>query len=874
MTRIRVAIGEVQSTLAEEILVDITEKQPDMEFVGQIENSTLKDSLIKRNAEVLICEVGPTELPEVCRELFTDENPPLVVGLSRSGRDATVCMANTGVAQLTSVIRTAVLSGNSRSNVIELVRPSELDASDEPIKPYSSNSEFLDDQLRSLKYAVLSEVAVLDARLWESDRHHVNHNQGMIITPEEVRALLLKSGLPVFEKHGDELRKRHQRSAEHLRRRIGETLTRPDAPPLVRFIDEFGLQPFDVFCITATFALEVDRNAYGKAYAFLQDDATQRHPSLELLVRLYEGGGEAQRWERAKAFDSLRPLRQWRLLRFAQRGESELSTPLGHRIELDDRIARFLLGLDDLGSELSEIATVRNWDDDALRVTPPEESLARLSSLVRNVRDDSPAAPSHLVVQVHGRYGTGRRSLIAGVCEKHGLRLIRVDAGKLMGLPSAAFQNSLRVLAREFMLQPSALCLENVDPLLDDQVPSTEGLKAIAQALQIPRSVTFLIGARPWSPDGLFRDGVFHRVGMRLPDSNEARRIWAQELAKEILDPELGGRDEAADQLAARFTLSPGQIHDAIADARTQKLSQSRSTPLTLATLYKACRQQCGHRLAKLATHFSSTLKWKDLVLPENQLSQLRELETAIKNSSGVLQDWNFASRLPYGRGITALFSGPSGTGKTMAAGILAHELGLDLYKIDLSQVVSKYIGETEKNLDRIFQQAEDANAMLFFDEADALFGKRSAIKDAHDRYANIEIAYLLQKMEERLGVTILATNLKTNLDDAFARRIRYSIDFPMPEYAQRLQIWRSSLPKEVQLAGDVDLPRLAKRLRVSGGSIMNVCVGAASLAYKPGGEIAMKDFLHAAKRELQKLSQQYDESDFAETEVTAANAA
>ena len=188
---------------------------------------------------------------------------------------------------------------------------------------------------------------------------------------------------------------------------------------------------------------------------------------------------------------------------------------------------------------------------------------------------------------------------------------------------------------------------------------------------------------------------------------------------------------------------------------------------------------------------------WNDLILPVTQRNQLRELETAIRNVRGVLEDWKFESRLPYGRGITALFSGPSGTGKTMAAGILARELGLDLYQIDLSRVVSKYIGETEKNLDRIFEEAEDANAMLFFDEADALFGKRSAIKDAHDRYANIEVAYLLQKMEEREGVTIMATNLRANIDDAFLRRIRFLVDFPLLEQAHRLEIWRGALPKK-----------------------------------------------------------------------------
>jgi SpoVK/Ycf46/Vps4 family AAA+-type ATPase len=262
---------------------------------------------------------------------------------------------------------------------------------------------------------------------------------------------------------------------------------------------------------------------------------------------------------------------------------------------------------------------------------------------------------------------------------------------------------------------------------------------------------------------------------------------------------------------------------------------------------------------------------WDDLVLPEQQRSQLRELETSIRNASGVLADWNFQSRLPYGRGITALFSGASGTGKTMAAGILARELGLDLYTIDLSRVVSKYIGDTEKNLDQIFQQAEDAAAMLFFDEADALFGKRSAIRDAHDRYANIEVAYLLQKMEEREGVTILATNLRANIDDAFQRRIRFGIEFPLPEFAQRLEIWRRSLPKEIRLADDVDLSILARRLRVSGGSIMNVCVTAASLAYEPGGAIHMRHLLHASKRELQKLGQQFSEEEFSVADFAVA---
>jgi len=874
MTRIRVAIGEVQSPILEDILVEITHGQPDMEFVGQVEKAHLKESIARRNAEVLICEVDTSELPEVCREFLSEQNPPLVVGLSRGGREATIWIANAGVAQLTSVIRSALVSSGGSRNVIELVRSAESEPNKEPAEPYSSVSECLDDHLRVLDLALLAQVDAFESTIWDEN---VQRLQGLAISPDEVRALLQKSGSPAHERLGNEVhgpRRRLAEQLEQLKRRIDKSVGRPDAPPFVRLIEKFDLDPFEQFCVTATLALEVDRNTYGKAYAFLQDDATRKNPSLELLLRLYEGHGENQTWEMARAFDTSRPLRRWSLLRLAQREEGEPSTPFGRRIELDDRTARFLLGLDDLGPQLEEVTTTQFWPTDALRVTPPNEAREQSIRLVGDVKQRSRSAPSHVVIHVYGRYGTGRRSLVASVCQTLGLRLLRVDAAKLVGLPAAAFEDSLRLLSRESILQPTAICLENIDALVNEEIPTAHSFGNICEAFQVPSSVTFLIGERPWTPEGVFRDGVFQSIALTLPTTLEAQQIWSQELAKEILDPDLGGAYQAAVQLAATFSLSPGQIHDAVAAARTDKLWKAGGAPLTLRDLYRGCRQQCGHRLAKLATQVSSELSWSDLVLPEKQLSQLSELETSIRNASGVLHDWDFASRLPYGRGTTALFSGPSGTGKTMAAGILARELGLDLYKIDLSRVVSKYIGETEKNLDRIFQQAEDANAMLFFDEADALFGKRSAIKDAHDRYANIEVAYLLQKMEERNGVTILASNLRTNMDDAFVRRIRYSIEFPMPEFAQRLQIWQNSLPTKIRLADDVDFRMLAKSVRVSGGSIMNACIGAASLAYKPGGAIEMKHFLRAAKRELQKLGQQYSETDFSEVDVATASAA
>jgi hypothetical protein len=862
MSRIRVALSEVQSAMLRDILAQITGQQPDMEFVGQVRRPNLKDDIASQKPDVLICDVRPDELPDVCRELFAAPDPPVVVGLAHDGREAAICIPNAGAAQLMSVVRSAILEAGEQSKVVELLRPSDGERNGAANEPYASNLDCLNDQLRCLDLALLAEVDAFESTIWDEGAQRL---QGLAISPDEVRALLQGSARAEGQRQSGEFKRRRQRLTEWTAKRLAATSSRPDAPRFVQLIDRFRLGPFEQFCIVAALAAEIDRNKYGKAFALLQDDVTRKQPSWELLLRLHEGSSDADRWRAAHAFDAPRPLRRWNLVRLAPRDTGEPATPFGRRVELDDRMSRYLLGLDDLGPQMEEFATAAPWELDGLRVLAPSGIEERLVQLVSDVRDGAPGAPPRLIAHIWGRQGTGRRSLVVAICQRHDLRLLRVDAGRLAVLPGTSFEEALVLLARECVLQPTSICLENIDPLLEDDAVSAQSLRALARVVRTLSPVTFIVGQRPWFPEQLFGEGVYQSIALDLPKAAEARRVWAEALEDALLAPEAGGSDRAAIELASRFRLSPGQIQDAVAAAQTRALwEKPRGSSLTLTDLYRGCREQCSHRLGTLARPVTTEFGWDDLVLPEKQRTQLRELEAAIRNASGVLQDWNFQSRLPYGQGITALFSGPSGTGKTMAAGILARELGFDLYKIDLSRVVSKYIGETEKNLDRIFQQAEDANAMLFFDEADALFGKRSAIKDAHDRYANIEIAYLLQKMEERLGVTILASNLKTNMDDAFVRRIRFGIDFPLPEFAQRLEIWRTSLPKGLRLADDVDLTVLAKRLRVSGGSIMNMCVGAAALAYEPGGAIGMRHFTHAAKRELQKLGYQYSEKDFA----------
>jgi SpoVK/Ycf46/Vps4 family AAA+-type ATPase len=323
-----------------------------------------------------------------------------------------------------------------------------------------------------------------------------------------------------------------------------------------------------------------------------------------------------------------------------------------------------------------------------------------------------------------------------------------------------------------------------------------------------------------------------HEVELPPPDLRARRTAWTAILT---------GAPALAHELAGRFRLTPGQIRAVAADV-------ARVTQTALPTRddwYSACRRASGQGLATVAEKLTPIHGWDDLVLDEHSRGTLLALRDQVVHRERVLDDWGLGTRIAGSRGLSALFAGPPGTGKTMAAAVVAADLGLDLYRVDLSRVVSKYIGETEKNLSRIFAEAHEANAVLLFDEADALFGKRTDVSDAHDRYANIEVSYLLQRMEHYEGITILASNLRHNMDEAFLRRLRFIVDFPFPEPAHL----RAGAP----LAADLDLPLLADRLAVSGGTIRNVVLSASFLAAAEDTAVGMDQLLRAARRELAK---------------------
>jgi SpoVK/Ycf46/Vps4 family AAA+-type ATPase len=313
------------------------------------------------------------------------------------------------------------------------------------------------------------------------------------------------------------------------------------------------------------------------------------------------------------------------------------------------------------------------------------------------------------------------------------------------------------------------------------------------------------------------------------PTSEEQQALWR--------NVGVNGQVEA---LVSQFDLSAANIRAAAAQSESPE------------QLWMACRSQSRPRLDNLAQRIDTRASWNDIVLPVAQLAMLREIAAHVRQRAKVYEAWGFAQKCARGLGISALFAGASGTGKTLAAEVLADELRLDLYRIDLSQVVSKYIGETEKNLRRVFDAAEEGGAILLFDEADALFGKRSEVKDSHDRYANIEISYLLQRMEAYRGLAILTTNMKNALDPAFLRRIRFVVQFPFPDAAERIEIWRRIFP--VQTPVDrLDISKLAK-LHVAGGNIRNIALNAAFLAADANEPVRMSHLLRAARTEYAKI--------------------
>jgi hypothetical protein len=591
---------------------------------------------------------------------------------------------------------------------------------------------------------------------------------------------------------------------------------------LRRLARAFQLDPDDIELLLIALAPDLDPR-FERLYGYLHDDVSRRRASAGLAIELAgAGAGIASGVERVR-LGPHGPLVAGGIV-LVEDGDRPFLT---RSLRVADRVTAHLLGDDQPDAAIAD-----------LLIESVPAPIGDVELLTRAIDSGIP------LVYIHERSGSSGRSLAAAALGALGRPVLQIDLARLG--PTDNPRDVAAATSRESGLRGAGIVAGPIETL------SERGAGAV-RAFAECRAPVVLIGNRPWDPTWAREAALL--LEAPVPSIAQRHELWLGSLNGERpidFDPAV---------VTLAFRLTPDQIVRAAESARRVTVAGAR--PMTVADISSGARAQNAAGLERLARRIEPVANWDDLVLPDATEAQIHELTARARHRDKVIGEWGMGGGNSRRLGITALFAGDSGTGKTMSAEVLAGDLGFDLYVIDLSTVVDKYIGETEKNLDRIFTEADRVNGVLLFDEADALFGKRSEVKDARDRYANVEVAYLLQRMESFDGMAILTTNLRANVDEAFIRRLDAIVDFALPEEEHRLILWERNLPPAVPKDDGIDLDFLARRFKLSGGDIRNICVAAAYLAAAEDRAVSMGDLIRATEREYQKLGRLTVEAEF-----------
>jgi SpoVK/Ycf46/Vps4 family AAA+-type ATPase len=580
----------------------------------------------------------------------------------------------------------------------------------------------------------------------------------------------------------------------------------PAPPAIDRVCELFGLSPFERNTLLLCASVEMD-SSLAALCAEVLGHSQRGYATFGLAMAI---SPDAQ-WS---ALMPTRPLRRFRLVDVAAAGQGLTAAPL----RIDERILHYLAGLNVLDARLEGLLQGRRAPD-----WIAADHVAAATQIAHVLEPYLQYAP---IVHVCGDDPNGQDDTATVAAMRAGRQLYVVRSGELPAVGPDLEQLSV-LWQREAALVPAALLIQC------ETGGYTASTRHLADRLQ---GLVFVASREP-----LRFDRPFVRFDVNKPQPTEQKRLWQQ-----ALGPAAAALNGALDDLSQQFRLSARMI------SSTGFLIASSKDHVGTDELWNACRSLARPKLEDLAQRIVPAAGWDDLVLPDVQQQTLKQLTAQVRHRMTVYESWGFAAKGRRGLGVTALFVGESGTGKTLAAEVIANDLGLDLYRIDLSSVVSKYIGETEKNLKQVFDAAEEGGVLLLFDEADALFGKRSEVRDSHDRYANIEVGYLLQRMEAYAGLAILTTNLKSSLDKAFQRRLRFTVSFPFPDVKQREAMWGRVFPASTPTT-ELDTKKLAQ-LNVTGGSIRNIAVNAAFLAASSTRSVSMGHLLQAARLEAHKI--------------------
>ena len=659
--------------------------------------------------------------------------------------------------------------------------------------------------------------ALLDYRLYLFYRYHqwvgpgndLKNMLGLVVTREEFEHNLEKSEqLGLWQRISEDERAQIELGEKAVAERLELT---DKGFRLLELFERFALNGFERQCAVLAYAAELDKK-YERLFAYLQDDITKKNPTASLAVQLYLPPGSVVE-EYIPAFSAPRP--------FAALFDPE-ALLLGN-LRLRSVVAGFLAN--------GEIRTTCGKLFDGARDKPPGSIVIRQTIADELDRALSSSSKENAVV-LCGPPGSGRRFQLKHLMARQNKKCLFVDA-------KAAGVAGIAEAALAVRLANARLCFFNLESRLEDgdTENSPELLQAITD-LEFDADI-FLVCEKPVHFD---MNRMTTALDFAPLEASERLELFAHFLGGVSLK-----EDVSLEEVASKFRFEPLQIQKACEQAA------SGGAAVDSAQLHRCCYRQAVHKLDKLAKRIQPRFTWDDVVLPGAQKKLMRQATAHIRFAHTVYHEWGFKRKLSYGKGLSILFAGAPGTGKTMCAQVIARQLNMELYKINISQIVSKYIGETEKNLAAVFAEARKSNCILFFDECDAIFSKRSEVKDSHDRNANVEVAYLLQQIEEHDGVSILATNLMQNIDAAFMRRITFIVHFPFPDAQTRREIYLRTLPKRAPCEEDIDWDFLAEKFNLSGGHIKNIVVCAAFMAASEEAPISMRHLLEAAVNELKK---------------------
>ncbi len=726
------------------------------------------------------------------------------------------------------------------------------------------SDELIDVSLQHLQ-AELAHIDILlqrEIRRWRlAGQDPADTFRGLYVSDVEVDGLLARplasnwgASVALSEQEAHAFTEAVIRSRQGAEAIVAQAQAQDHALRLVHLANVFGLSRFEMDVLLIALAPHLDLR-YERIYSYLQDDVTRKRPTVNLVLDVLGEVGPA-RLRKLSYFADEAPLRRYQLI---EMGSDDSGTPLlSQTLHIDETVVAWLLGDYRAKTDLSGASSlIAPHVTDESRWLLEEVDQIDLASITN--------APSFPLVVFYGSDQINQQTTARHLAAHLRRPLLMVNIEAVIRRELSPLQ-AVRLALRDARLTSALPYLFGWDACLtaDDNLPTD----LLAELCDYP-DLVIVAGQRRWQAEGIARERIMFFLEFPLPSYPQRLALWRHFLGlTEAVDEEneYSGEEQTAasaidiETLAGQFILTTGQIRDTVASARDR--AAQRGEALHNEDLLLAARAHSNPRLATLARKIIPRYEWDDIILAQDQMAVLHEIVATVRGRPQVLEAWGVGKKLASSAAVTVLFAGDPGTGKTMAAEVIASELALDLYKIDLSTMISKYIGETEKNLEKIFSEAESSNAILFFDEADAIFGKRSEVKDAHDRYANIEVSYLLQRMEAYDGVTILATNLRANLDEAFTRRLQFAVDFPFPEKVDRLRIWQTLFPPEVPRAADLDFELLAHRFKLAGGNIRNIIVSAAYQAAADGGQVTMHHLMHGTRRELQKMGRLIGEED------------